>query len=290
MEPKTSSNAEILVQGSCFFADKERMGSKSNYLKRLFELESSRITISPPLNITAQTFEFIVGYCYGGSIVITPINVAALRIAAELLEMSTGEDGAKGDNLCQKTEDYFKKAIDVNRKFVVMILQSCLSQMPEAETTANLVSKCIEALASKVDEGESIVNYLQDIKTVSYKDFELIAESLYKKLTGTAGQDLLYQIIDFYFEEHSGNVTDEQKTRICNYIDCKILSPQLLMHAVQNQRLPIRFVIKAVHIERLKAGGTIVSAANNHDSEKTECETADAHTLGALLFKPLVDC
>lgn len=179
----------------------EHLSSKSNYLKRLFK-ESSRITISPPLNITAHTFDLVVGYCQSGSIVITPVNVVALRIACELLEMSNVEDGASTrDNLWQKTENYFQKAIDINKNYVVIILQSCLSQMPEAETSANLVSKCIEALAS--NEGESIVNYLEDIKKVHCRDFQLIVESLHKKLTGTAGQDLLYQIVDFYFEVYT---------------------------------------------------------------------------------------
>lgn len=162
--------------------------------------ESSQITVSPPLNITPKTFELVADYCYSGAIVITPVNVAALRIAAELLEMSNVENGAStGDNLQQKTEDYFHRAIAVNKEYASIVLRSCLSQMPEAETAVNLVTKYIEAL-SLVDEGDNIVNYLRDIKTVHCEDFRLIAESLYKKFTRTKGQDLLYRIVDLYFK------------------------------------------------------------------------------------------
>lgn len=51
---------------------------------------------------------------------------------------------------------------------------------------------------------------------------------------------------------------------------------------MQNPRLPLRFVIQAVYIERLKTSNALVFAANNHDKKKTHCESADAHTPGAL--------
>ncbi|WOH10183.1 hypothetical protein DCAR_0729646 [Daucus carota subsp. sativus] len=282
MAKERETDVAIHVQGSCFCLHKEPLTSKSSYLKRLLK-ESCRITVSPPLNITAKTFELIADYCYTGAIVITPVNVASLRIAAELLEMSNVDDGAtKGENLRQKTETYFRRAIAVNKEYASIVLRSCLSQMPEAETSANLVSKCIEALAL-VDDRDNVVDYLQDIKTVHCEDFRLIAESLYKKLTRTEGQDLLYRIVDLYFKEYTGNITDEQKMGICNYIDCNILSPQLLVHAVQNPRLPLRFVVQAMFIEQLNTRRTVISAANNHEIKRTYYESPESDTLGALL-------
>lgn len=84
---------------------------------------------------------------------------------------------------------------------------------------------------------------------------------------------------NFCMQECTGNITDDEKMEICNYIDCDILSPQLHTHAVLNPRLPIRFVFQSLH----KNHGTILSVANN-DTKKTRCESSDAHTtLGALL-------
>lgn len=276
------TDVAIHVQGSCFYLHRDPLTSNSNYLKRLLK-ESSQITVSPPLNITAKTFELIANYCYSGVVVITPVNVAALRIAAELLEMSNTENEVStGENLRQMTETYFRRAVAVNKEYASIVLRSCLSQMPEAETAAALVSKCIEAL-TLVDDGNNIINYLQDIRTVRCEDFRLIAESLYQRLTRTEGQDLLYRIVDLYFKEYTGNITDEQKMGICNYIDCNILSPQLLMHAVQNPRLPLRFVVQAMFIEQLNTRRTVISAANNNAIQKIHHERPEAATLGAFL-------
>lgn len=58
-------------------------------------------------------------------------------------------------------------------------------------------------------------------------------------------------------------MTEEQKTQICNSIDCKKLSPQLLLHAVQNPRMPLRFVVRAMLVEQLNTRRSILSAANH---------------------------
>lgn len=51
------------------------------------------------------------------------------------------------------------------------------------------------------------------------------------------------------------------------------------MHAVQNPRLPLRFVFQSL----LNTGDTVISAANNHNMKKTHCESEETHTLSALL-------
>lgn len=55
------------------------------------------------------------------------------------------------------------------------------------------------------------------------------------------------------------------------------------MHAVQNPRLPLRFVVQAMFIEQLNTRRTVISAANNHDIKRSHYESPDADTLGALL-------
>lgn len=278
------TDVAIHVQDSCFHLHKDPLATKSNYLKRLLT-ESSQITLSPPLNITPQTFHLVADHCYGAHVVITPSNVAPLRIAAELLEM-TESNGGRDESLRHKTETYFRRAIAVNREYASIVLRSCLAQMPEAETTAALVSKCIEALTLVDDDDDNnVVNYLHDIITVRCEDFRLIAESMHRTLTRIGGQDLLYRIVDLYFKEYTGNITDEQKMQICNYIDCSILSPQLLMHAVQNPRMPLRFVVQAMFIEQLNTRRSVLSAANHHAMIKTTTHQKTDHTatLGALL-------
>lgn len=92
-----------------------------------------------------------------------------------------------------------------------------------------------------------------------------------------------------YWQRNVGGLTEEQKFRICNYIDCTTLSAQLLMHAVQNPRMPLRFVVQAMYVEQLNTRRSIISASNhrNHTDEKQQIhqsrESEDQVTLGAIL-------
>lgn len=45
-------------------------------------------------------------------------------------------------------------------------------------------------------------------------------------------------------------MSEEQKNRICNAVNCNKLSPELLMHVVQNPRMPLRFIIRAMLVEQ----------------------------------------
>ncbi|KAK4488443.1 hypothetical protein RD792_004207 [Penstemon davidsonii] len=266
----------IHVQDSCFRLHKEILITRSGYLKRQLN-EISEITLSPPLNITAETFSLVTDFCYGTYVPITTFNVAALLTAAELLEM-TEVNRPLDDNLQQITESYFCRAVAVNKDNASIVLQSSLMLLPEAETTASLVSRCIQAL-SFMGEADGDVSFLDGVKRVDISDLQLILESTSQRLTNC--HDLLYRIIDLYLKENSGKVSEDQKTRMCNYIDCSILSPRLLMHAVQNPRMPLRFVVQAMFIEQLNTRRSIISAADHHIIRKEQVN--DPITLGAIL-------
>ncbi|KAK4410074.1 BTB/POZ domain-containing protein [Sesamum angolense] len=135
----------IHVQNSCFHLHKEALIARSAYLKRQLT-EFPEITLSPPLNITAQTFSLVTDFCYGNHVAITPFNVAALRTAAELLGMTETGGTAGEESLQQKTEAYFCCAVAVNKEYASIVLSSCFPLLPEAETAAALVSRCIEAV------------------------------------------------------------------------------------------------------------------------------------------------
>lgn len=62
------------------------------------------------------------------------------------------------------------------------------------------------------------------------------------------------------------------------------------MHAVQNPRLPLRFVVQAMFIGQLNTRRTVISAANNYDIKKTHYESPNADTLGALLQRDAALC
>ncbi|KAF9623185.1 hypothetical protein IFM89_037766 [Coptis chinensis] len=54
--------------------------------------------------------------------------------------------------------------------------------------------------------------------------------------------DRLYRAIDMFLKEHSG-VSKSERKRICKLMDIKKLTTDACMHAVQNERLPLRVVV-----------------------------------------------
>ncbi|CBI33702.3 unnamed protein product, partial [Vitis vinifera] len=64
--------------------------------------------------------------------------------------------------------------------------------------------------------------------------------------------DGLYRAIDMYLKEHPG-ISKSERKRICRLMDCKKLSTDACMHAVQNERLPLRVVVQVLFFEQVRA-------------------------------------
>lgn len=167
------------------------MVARSEYLKRQLN-EFSEITLTPPLNITAETFNLVTDFCYENFVTLTPFNIVELRLAAEMLEM-TEINIPRDENLLQITESYFCSVIANNKEYVSIAITSCFGLMPEAEMKASLVSRCIGVL-SLMGEADGDLSCLKDIKGLDVDDLELILESTSQRLTDC--HDLLYRIVD----------------------------------------------------------------------------------------------
>lgn len=53
-------------------------------------------------------------------------------------------------------------------------------------------------------------------------------------------------------QEHPG-ISKSERKRICKLMDCKKLSVDACMHAVQNERLPLRVVVQVLFFEQVRA-------------------------------------
>lgn len=93
----------------------------------------------------AAAFELAVKCCYGIPIMITRTNVAALRCAAEYLEMT--EDLEEG-NLVSKTEDFLSSEILISWSDSITVLRTCETLSPWAEKL-QIVKMCSESIAWK---------------------------------------------------------------------------------------------------------------------------------------------
>ncbi|KAI5080927.1 hypothetical protein GOP47_0004110 [Adiantum capillus-veneris] len=122
--------------------------SRSGHLNRLvFE---SRDTQKDHIRLTdipggPEAFELAAKFCYGVAVDLTANCIAALRSAAEYLEMTEDlEDG----NLISKTEAFLSFVVLASWKDSITVLQSCESLSPWAENL-QIVRRCTESIAWK---------------------------------------------------------------------------------------------------------------------------------------------
>ncbi|WCJ17936.1 Phototropic-responsive NPH3 family protein [Euphorbia peplus] len=69
------------------------------------------------------------------------------------------------------------------------------------------------------------------------------------------GHDALYRAIDMFLKEHPG-ITKSERKKICKLMDCKKLSVDACVHAVQNERLPLRVVVQVLFFEQVRVAAT----------------------------------
>ncbi|KAK1414554.1 hypothetical protein QVD17_30300 [Tagetes erecta] len=67
--------------------------------------------------------------------------------------------------------------------------------------------------------------------------------------------DGIYRAIDMYLKAHPG-ISKSERKRICRLMDCKKLSVEACMHAVQNERLPLRIVVQVLFFEQVRAAAS----------------------------------
>jgi len=76
--------------------------------------------------------------------------------------------------------------------------------------------------------------------------------------------DGLYRAIDMYLKEHP-SLSKSEKKKLCGLMDCKQLSQDACMHAVQNERLPLRVVVQVLFFEQVRA--SVASARSDPSAE-----------------------
>ncbi|KAI3907315.1 hypothetical protein MKW98_010665 [Papaver atlanticum] len=116
--------------------------SKSGYFKRAL-LESTDIELPHNFPGGSEVFEMVALFSYSSSTLIDPFNVAALRSAAEFLEMT--EEYGTG-NLCERSDLYLNQVVLQNWDDTLIVLQKCQTLLPLSEELL-IVSRCVESLA-----------------------------------------------------------------------------------------------------------------------------------------------
>ncbi|XP_057964381.1 BTB/POZ domain-containing protein NPY2 [Malania oleifera] len=110
--------------------------------------------------------------------------------------------------------------------------------------------------ASKLMVAKLIDGYLAEIakdRNLPLSKFVELAEMI--SGFSRPAHDGLYRAIDMYLKEHPG-ISKSERKRICKLMDCKKLSVDACMHAVQNERLPLRVVVQVLFFEQVRAAAS----------------------------------
>ena len=123
--------------------------AKSNYIRKLIleskEPDLTRIDLSD-IPGGPELFEKAAKFCYGVNFDITVHNVAALRCAAEYLELT---DKYCDANLAGRTEDFLSQVAVTSLSGAVVVLKSCEDLLPIAEEL-KIVQRCVDFASIKV--------------------------------------------------------------------------------------------------------------------------------------------
>lgn len=132
--------------------------AKSNHIRKLVlestEPDLTRINLSD-IPGGPETFEKAAKFCYGVNFEITVQNVAALRCAAEYLEMT---DKYCDNNLTGRTEDFLTQVALSSLSGAIVVLKSCEELLPVADDL-KIVQRCVDVATSKVLNCASITHH-----------------------------------------------------------------------------------------------------------------------------------
>lgn len=153
----------------------------------------------------SDAFEAAAKFCYGVKIDLSSSNVAPIRCAAEVLEMT--EDYAL-DNLISRTEKFISQSVLKNIKDSIRALKSCEKLIPLAETLG-IVERCIDSIAVRASSADPTlfgwpVNERVEIsggrrKTTSswFEELALLSLPLFKRLIfAMKARDLSPEVIE----------------------------------------------------------------------------------------------
>ncbi|PUZ72687.1 hypothetical protein GQ55_2G414700 [Panicum hallii var. hallii] len=94
----------------------------------------------------------------------------------------------------------------------------------------------------------------------------------------------LYEAINKYLVEHRG-LSGEDKATLCGHLDCRKLSHEACIQAVQNDRMPLRLIVQALFVQQLHT-----HRAFRECSDSFRCAHSGELVPGAGAYTPSPGC
>uniref|UniRef100_A0A453HES4 Coleoptile phototropism protein 1 n=1 Tax=Aegilops tauschii subsp. strangulata TaxID=200361 RepID=A0A453HES4_AEGTS len=176
-------------------------------------------------------------------------------VADLLIPATSAENGVYNVDLIMAIVEQFMSHHSDNGK---MTFQDD-DEIVEVEKFASVSSTSKLAVAKLVDE------YLGEIaKDPNLPVLKFIALAEMVSASSRQMHDELYHAIDMYLKEHP-SLSKSEKKRLCGLMDCKKLSQEACMHAVQNERLPLRVVVQVLFFEQVRASAASARSDSGAD-------------------------
>ncbi|RLN32994.1 BTB/POZ domain-containing protein [Panicum miliaceum] len=94
----------------------------------------------------------------------------------------------------------------------------------------------------------------------------------------------LYEAINTYLVEHRG-LSGEEKATLCGHLDCRKLSREACIQAVQNDRMPLRLIVQALFVQQLHTHRAFTAC-----SDSFRCAHSGELVPGAGAYTPSPGC
>ncbi|XP_051132073.1 root phototropism protein 2-like isoform X2 [Andrographis paniculata] len=206
----------IVTVGEAHFSlHKFMLVAKSNRIRQLIldskETDLTRIDLSG-IPGGPEMFEKAAKFCYGVNFEITVHNVAALRCAAEYLQMT---EKFCDNNLASRTEDFLSQVALSTFSGALLVLKSCQNLLPLAEDL-NIVQRCVDTTTAKACVEANFPTrsppnwWTEELTILNIKFFERIIAAM--KSRGAKGLTIASAIITYterslhdLVRDHTGN-------------------------------------------------------------------------------------
>ncbi|VAH44340.1 unnamed protein product [Triticum turgidum subsp. durum] len=136
-ETGSPATVRVRVADRSFILHRDPLSSRSRYFSQAMEEVSRDVELPDSFPGGSDAFEVIGLFCYGDAVALDPFNVAAVRCAAEFLDV--GGLGARCDL-------YINQVVLQSWDDALIVLQRCQPLLPVAEELL-IVSRCVESLA-----------------------------------------------------------------------------------------------------------------------------------------------
>ncbi|XP_042389176.1 BTB/POZ domain-containing protein NPY4-like isoform X1 [Zingiber officinale] len=151
--------------------------------------------------------------------------------------------------------------VSVVEEFVMLDRDTVRNSPVSSEELVEVRSPVFVPASSKIAVAKLIDEYLAEVAkdpNLPLSKFVELADMV--SVASRPVHDGLYRAIDMYLKEHP-SLTKSEKKKICGLMDCRKLSTDACIHAVQNERLPLRVVVQVLFFEQMRASAATSGSA-----------------------------